>query len=84
MGAFESSRLPEQLQSSWNNASQILNLGGIIISGHPIDPSKYTPKQFKQFNYLFATVNSVMYIRVAGDLSKVIQAFLRRSPYLIT
>ena len=54
------------------------------MSGHPIDPSKYTPKQFKQFNSLFATVNSVIYIRVAGDLSKLIQAFLRRSPYLIT
>ena len=35
-GAFESSGLR---QGSWNNASQILDLGG--ISGHPNDPSKY-------------------------------------------
>ena len=27
------------LQGSWNNASQILDLGG--ISGHPNDPTKY-------------------------------------------
>ena len=46
--AFESSGLPEYLQGSWNNASQILDLGG--ISGHPNDPSKYCVISFTQGN----------------------------------
>ena len=48
MGAFESSGLPEYLQGSWNNASQILDLGG--ISGHPNDPSKYCVISLTQGN----------------------------------
>ena len=39
-GAFEN------LQGSWNNASQIFDLGG--ISGHPNDPSKYCVISFTQ------------------------------------
>ena len=48
MGAFESSGLPEYLQGSLNNGSQILDLAA--ISGHPNNPSKYCVISLRQGN----------------------------------